>query len=157
MTDTRPTINHILTQFFAAEAEGMKGVRRQRVDRVERALRNCLESEGHRVLIDRDRAVLHAEREFDPDDAFARMMHADDLVFALPLFLEPLWLRADPSDRRIQLALVDKLTGYLLRGRLIDGKELACPLLDIWCAVERARAELRRERMTASAESGMIA
>lgn len=146
MTVPRPHIDDILTSFFARECEGTKGVTRQRTELVERLLRECLEAEGARVLVDRDRIMLAAEHEFQPEGAFARTMHADDLIFVLPLFVQPPWLHSEPLVQRIQLYLTDALTGHIMYGGLADYDQLICQLYDIRNGIDSAKWALNRDR-----------
>jgi hypothetical protein len=142
MSSNRPHIDEILVAFFDREREGKKGLTLQRIDLVERMLRQFLDAEGNRVLVDDDRILLEAEREFEPDGAFARTMHADDLVFALPIFLDSSDM-LEPLDRRVQLRMADRLVGTILRGRLVNQDELLCPLLEARVAIDNGRAQLR--------------
>jgi hypothetical protein len=151
MTTARRTIDEILQPFFAALAHGKKGLTLRRIQEVERHLRQCGESEAERVLIASDLAVLAAERQFDPDGAVARVMHADDLVFILAIFVQPDWQPSDPVQRRMQLRITEQLALNLVRRRLIDRSSLACPLIDIEIGIERGREEARRQQREARA------
>jgi len=148
MTNLRPTINVILERFFSARLEGTKGLTRERIETVERHLRACIEAEAEHILVDSDRRLLAAERQFDPAGAVGRVMHADDLVFILSIFVEAPWLPDDPVQRQRQLQLTDALTGHLLGRRLVDRDEVICPLLDIRAGIDRDRRERRRVRAT---------
>jgi hypothetical protein len=144
MTGTRPSIDQILASFFAARLEDSTGLRRRRIEGVERRLRGFLEADGECILPTGDRALLQLERQFGGGNAFARTMHADDLLFALRLFLAEPWLPGDVQDRRVQLSTVDALVFSLLERRLVDRHELACPLLQLQVAIDDAKAALRR-------------
>ena len=148
MANLRPTINEILEPYFSARLEGKKGLTRERIQTVERQLRACIEAEAERILVASDLRLLTAEREFDPAGAVGRVMHADDLVFILSIFVRAPWLPDDPVQRHRQLQLTDALTGYLLGRRLVDRSELICPLLDIRAGIDRDRRERRRVRAT---------
>ena len=148
MTNLRPTINEILERYFSARLEGKKGVTRERIETVERQLRACIEAEAERILVSSDLRLLAAERQFDPAGAVGRVMHADDLVFILSIFVRDPWLPDDPVQRHRQLQLTDALTGHLLGRRLVDRNELICPLLDIRAGIDRERQERRRVRAT---------
>jgi hypothetical protein len=145
MPTSRPSIDEILTTFFARERAAASGTRSQRVDRVEATLRRCLEVDCDRVLDDRGLSLLHVERIFEPAGAFARSMRADDLAFALLVFLEDRWLAADPSDRRLQVRMALRIVDFLLERRLIDERDLACPLVELKVQASRIRAQLRTE------------
>lgn len=151
MTTTRRTIDEILQPFFAAQADRKKGLTLRRIQEVERHLRACSESEAERILIPSDLAVLAAEREFNPDGAVARVMHADDLIFILAIFVQPGWQPSDPVQRRVQLRITEQLAVLLIRRRLIDRSSLACPIIDIEIGIQRGRDELRRQQRQAKA------
>lgn len=150
---SNPTIEELLNQFFTVQQSGKKGIGRQRIEEVERQLRACVEAEAERILVTSDLLLLASEREFDPTDAVARVMHADDLVFILSIFVEPGWQPSDPTQRQAQLRMTQLLTNYLLDYGFVDREELCCPLLDIRCGISRSRAELRQQRQSAKASS----
>jgi hypothetical protein len=150
---TTSTIDHILSQFFGSQLDGKKGVTRRRVEEAEERLRACIETEAERILVNSDLLLLSAEREFDPLGAVARVMHAEDLIFILSIFVGPQWQPTDPRQRQIQLRITELLTSYLLRRRLVDGEGLCCPLLDIECGISRGRTELRQQRQAAKVAS----
>jgi len=145
MKQLRPHIDGILAEFFSRHLEGKAGLRRKRIERVEQRLRECLEMEGHRVLVTSDLVLLEAEREFHPDDAFARTMHADDLIYVLDTFVRDPWLSQDPTDRRVQLRVTDALAGAILGHRLVDRQQMMCPLLDLRAAIDDAQRALKKE------------
>ena len=154
MTDTvtaDSTIDQILGRFFAARLDGKKGVSRRRIEEVEEQLRACIEAEADRILVTSDLLLLAAEREFNPAGAVARVMHAEDLIFILSIFVEPQWQPTNQTQRQTQLRMTEWLTGYLLRSRLVDRDGLCCPLLDIEGGISRGRAELRQQRALANA------
>lgn len=151
MTTVRPTIDEILRPFFAAQVTGKKGRTFHRIEEVERQLRLCGESEAERVLVASDLAVLAAERQFDPDGAVGRVMHGDDLVFILAIFVQADWQPSDPVQRRAQLRITEQLAWYLVRRRIIDRSSLACPLIDIEIGIERGREQVRRQQREARA------
>lgn len=143
MKTSKIHIDEILTSFFALQGAGQTPAARRRTLLVERALRDCLEAEGDRVLVTRDLVVLAAEREFDPVGAMARTMHADDLIYVLPTFLEPPWLQGTALMKRAQLTLVEHLTAQLLNNGTVKYDEVTCPLHEIRGRIDNARAALR--------------
>lgn len=151
MTTARHTINEILQPFFASQTSGKKGLTLRRIQGVEVQLRLCIEAEAERILVTSDLAVLAAERQFNPDGAVARVMHADDLIFILSIFVQPEWQPSDLVQRRVQLRITEQLVGNLVRRRLIDRSSFACPILDIEFGVQRGRAEVRRQQQQARA------
>ncbi|MEO7121706.1 MAG: hypothetical protein ABI400_01025 [Lacisediminihabitans sp.] len=151
---TTSTIDPILSEFFGSQLDGKKGVTRRRIEDVEACLRACIEMEAERILVSSDLLLLASEREFDPVGAVARVMHAEDLIFILSIFVGPQWQPTDPRQRQIHLRITELLTRYLLRLRLVDGEGLCCPLLDIECGISRGRDELRRLRHAIKVASG---
>jgi hypothetical protein len=146
MNTQRPTINPILRQFFDSSTTNKTGLARSRIHLVERRLRECLETEGERILVSEDREILAAERQFTPQDAVARTMHADDLVFVLLMFVRDPWLPDDLVQRATQLRLTEYLTALLLADRLVDVEQLRCELMDLRAWIDDEKALLRRIR-----------
>ncbi|PRY67140.1 hypothetical protein B0I08_10733 [Glaciihabitans tibetensis] len=149
MTTQPITIAHILTHFFAAYLDGKTGVTRRRTDEAIHQLRACIDAEAERILEEDDLRLLAAERQFDEYEAVARVMQADDLVFLLSIFVEPQWQPNDRLQRAAQLQLTEKLLAFILTRRLVDRRELACPILDVQAGISRGRAELRSQRASA--------
>lgn len=139
----RPHIEAILEPFFGAVIAGRSGIARQRVQTVLSHLRACMETDGHRILVTRDLVLLEAEKQFAPGNAFARTMHADDLVYVLAMFVDRPWLHELPPIRRVQLDVVALLADQLQDRGLIDAEDLICTLLDIKARIRSARRELR--------------
>jgi hypothetical protein len=146
------TIDVIVTEFFDERLVGAGSTRRGRLRFLEKSLRDYLEAEGERILVSADLVLLTSERQFDPHGAFCRTMHADDLVFALPGFLERC-VPADVTDFRVQLATIEALVAWLIRKRQIDPYMSECILLDVGAGLRRGRAELR-SRCAAPASPG---
>jgi hypothetical protein len=145
MPAQRPSIDELFTAFFAREQAAASGIRSERMERVEAALRRCLETDCDRVLDERGLSLLQVERVFEPEGAFARSMRADDLVFALLVFLEDRWLAVDPGDRRLQVRIALRIVDFLLERRLVDERDLACPLIELKVQASRIRSRLRSE------------
>ena len=144
MTTHTPSINEILTTFFAARVELATGIARRRIEHVERRLRDCCEADGERVLETDDLAIVAVEREFDPVAVITRTMHAPDLLFILTLFVKPPWLFDDRLARRAQLKLSSELTRFLVAHRLVDYADYVCPILDIGASVRDGLFALRQ-------------
>lgn len=146
MKPIRVTIDQILVPFFEANIASTTGIKQNRISQVELHLRHCLEDEGPRVLTTGDLRIVSAEQDFQPDGAFARTMHADDLVFVLAIFTMPPWLLHDPTLLRVQLALTERLTATVLHNGLVDYQEVNCPLLDIDAAITQTMWALNSAR-----------
>jgi len=144
VTQIRPTIETILGGYFNDRRAGKAGIRRARIDGVEMRLRAYLELEGPRVLTDGQQVFLATAREFDPVDAFVRVMQAEDLAFALIGFVRQESLAdLDDLDQLAQLRETEYLVAHLVRRRLIDGHDLSCPLLDLQFLLNSGRREIR--------------
>lgn len=143
MQRQRPHIDEILTAFLSAQLKDKTGLRRRRIISADAQLRRCLETDGHRILIDGDRSVLDLEREITPEDAFVRTMHADDLLFALDIYISEPWLLPDRIDRGVQLRFAETLAMQLISWRLIDQWDLSCALLHLQGSIRRAKAAQR--------------
>lgn len=155
MKGAAPTIDVVLEGFFGERMRGgPAGMKQRRLRSLDLRLREYLEVEGDRVLVTADLELLAIERQFDPVGAFCRTMRAEDLVFALPGFLERC-LPEDLVDVRLQLATVEALMAWLIR-RLIDQTGLECVLLDVFVALRRGRADLRARRATVSAAARQV-
>ena len=133
------------------QLDGLSGMRRRRVETAERHLRLCMEVDGRRILTTGDQAVLDLERQFAPHDAFARTMHAEDLLTVLSVYVREPWLLPDRVDRGVQLRFADALAGLLLGRGLVDRTDWMCALLDLRVAIDQAKGDLKRERAAASA------
>jgi hypothetical protein len=146
MNGVRPTIDVVLDGFFGERARGgPAGMKQRRLRSLELRLREYLEAEGDGILVTDDGELLAVERQFDAVGAFCRTMHADDLVFALPGFLE----RCVPEglvDLRLQLSTIEALMAWLIRTGLLDSTGLECIMLDVGSTLRRGRAELRERR-----------
>jgi hypothetical protein len=141
MNSMRPVIDDILQQFFPAEAEGQAGPARERIQFVEVSLRQYLECQGERVLVDDDVTLLRQERQFHPDGAFTRIAHADDLVLALAGYLNAT-VPCEPLVLRAQLRTVERLLAFLLARRLVNAEDLICAILDARAAIDRGLRQL---------------
>jgi hypothetical protein len=138
-TDPRPTITRVLRDFFDAQFASMPPVRRERAVQIEHRLRAFLEAEGEQGLVTFDLVLLRTERQISPTGAFSRLMHADDLVVALPGFVADAWLPADPVDRRLQVRLAGQLLDHVIGRALIDPGEMACFVLEAEARISQAR------------------
>jgi len=143
MTDNDPTIDQILSAFFAEQTADVTGLSRARVIQVAESLRHCVEAHGESVLIDDDRTLLAAERAFDPDVRIATLAHADDLIYLLAVFVEPERLPPDSADVRVHLRMAERLAKWITRRRLVYWDEVNCALYDIEARVRRARIVLK--------------
>ena len=144
-----PTMDDVLLAYFGAEYDNSTGVLRKRIVRVDKLLRQYLESEPDTFLGPYGRAILNAEREFGSKGAVCRIMRADTLLFALQRFIEPPHLDPDPLLQRVQLQCVERLIARLVRVELAE-YDTTCVQWDLTGALRRAKWELNRERREAA-------
>ena len=143
---SRPTIDQILNDFFQAQLHRTRGENRQRIETVRRLLLQSLETDGERVLVDEDLALLEVERAFNPTNAFARTMHADDLLVFLPAFVTAPWLAEDLTLREKQIWICDALVKHLGASGLLGDDDYSCFFLEAQARVQGARAGYFIER-----------
>ncbi|WP_104101645.1 hypothetical protein [Arthrobacter sp. 08Y14] len=114
------TVEEILRTFFTLSAEGKQTATAARYARVLVQLRLYLETDGW-IYLTPDRAVLlDLERSFNPENAFARIFDAEDLLYTLHGFLDPQWLLPGLQDRRTQVSLTSRLVQWLCSRALVD-------------------------------------
>ena len=146
MTTPRPSIDHILTQFFALQPA--TGVRLRRLRFLDPLLRLYLETEGYRSLTTPLLAQLAIEREFQPAGAFARIMNGDDLIYTLPGFIELPWLQENLLLRKAQIDVVARLAALVV-SRYLGPEDFACALMEVDATLSRARLQLKEDRRSA--------
>lgn len=132
-------IDQILTRYFSANASGKHPATVERYERVLASLRLFLEAEGDSTVSPESRALLALEREFEPEDAFVRLLSAEHLVFALPRFLSPQWLLDDFHDRLAQISLISRLVQWLCSRELVDSRWHRHAVMQTRAAAEKAR------------------
>jgi hypothetical protein len=148
----RNNVDSTLTEFFEVRRRGCAGPRLERLARVERALRDCVEASADGVLTDQELTLLDAERQFRPDGAAARVAEPDALLFVLPIFLtEERWCPADVAERRAQLLTAGALTRHLVA--TLTNAEVDCAVTAISAALEQAAARMRSDPGLRSASS----
>lgn len=147
MNGQNTTIDELLTSFFREQRAQKSGLRLTRILTVEKQLREFLELEGDGALEDDKRAVLEAEREFNPDNAFVRIMHASDLVRLLGGFIDLQWLPDDHVQCGVQLSLLEKLLASITRRRLIRDLSAVKTLMYLDVALLDAKRDLRMRRL----------
>lgn len=146
MTTLRPSIDHILTQFFARQPA--TGVALTRLRFLDPLLRSYLETEGYRSLTTPLLAQLEIERGVHPAGAFARIMNADDLIYTLPGFIEPPWLQENLLLRKAQIDVVAGLAALVV-SRYLGPEDFACAVIEVDATIRRARLQLGLDRRAA--------
>ncbi|WP_323959159.1 hypothetical protein GC088_11530 [Arthrobacter sp. JZ12] len=136
---TQIPVETILTRYFSVSASGKHPATVQRYERVLAHLKLFLEEEGDSSINPESATLLALERQFQPDDAFARLLGAEDLVFALPRFLSSAWLLSDFHDRLAQISLVSRLVQWLCSRELVDSRWHRHAVMQTRAAAEKAR------------------
>ncbi|MCU1415157.1 MAG: hypothetical protein JWN80_2497 [Microbacteriaceae bacterium] len=141
------TIDQLLNEHFAREGATLVGRKKERLDLVEQRLREFLETRADRILETGQLIAVEAAREAGVDAAFCLTCFADDLIFALPLYLEDVdFTPADREDRRVQLAQVQKLADFVRSCRLFSESDMSCPLLDLGYQLREGKRLLAASR-----------
>ena len=129
----------VLRRFFGTQAAGATERRGERLRRAEADLRACLDELAPGLFTDQERALLALERQFDPEDAPARVASADAILLVLPVFLdEPRWHGSEIEDRRLRIRLARSLVDEILRASAQFG-------LDVGRAAWVVEAQVRHE------------
>lgn len=144
METPRPNADLILTDFFDRKLEHARGIAEERILRVRARLAECIAAEGDALIEAADRRILEAERQFDPDTAFERTMHAEQLLWVLATFLLEEWSLPDPLARRVQLDVVAELTDEIVYTGLVCVGCESHSLFHIRDELAKAREALRQ-------------
>jgi hypothetical protein len=116
----RLCVDRLLGVFFMFCSADQEPATVERNERIHAHLRKFLDACGDDYVNLQQEQLLALERQFRPDGAFARLMHADELLTALPAFLSPVWLLPHRLDRKVQISLSSKLVHWVCTKRLVD-------------------------------------
>lgn len=136
-----PTAGELLHQFLVQSCACKQEATAERYLLVHAQLHRYLEEAGHRILETQQIPYFRREQHKDPSDAFCRSFYAEEVIYALPGFLDPPWLNSNPTDRRIQISQTARLMGWLCKSGYVDRFWHSCALLEVEGSVRRARAE----------------
>ena len=129
----------VLRRFFRRHAGSATERRRERLRRAEADLRACLEEFAPSLFTGQERALLALERQFDPEDAPARVASADAILLVLPVFLdEPRWHGSEIEDRQLRIRLASSLVDEITRASASRG-------VDVGRAAGVVEAQVRHE------------
>lgn len=135
----RPNVDKLLRMFFLRYNLSQKPVTVTRCNRIEIHLRHFLDICAEDYLAPEQRQLLELERQFQPyGSAFARLMHAGELLAALPEFLAPEWLMDHGVDRKVQISHSDRLVRWICGERLVDSRAHRMDLLHFRTAHDQA-------------------
>jgi hypothetical protein len=149
MRQLRPNINAILEEHLSRQLDGKTGLRRKRVETVDRHLRRCIDEVGEGVIVGVSKSVLDLERQFCADDALGRILNAGDLLLVLNNFVREPWLLSDLRDRAVQLRFADALETLILKQHLATPHEFARVGTDVYMGIVQAKADLTAARLRA--------
>jgi hypothetical protein len=142
-----PTISLLLHEFFADYKPGASPAARARIAIVRVDLDRHLEAEGPRILTTGQLAILASEKQFGSPAAFARTMHADDLYYALSLYLDPASALDGLAERTTQLDVIAALAESLWSRRLVSNRNVSeCAAIEFDIGLQRGRALIRAAR-----------
>jgi hypothetical protein len=148
ITVIHPPINIVLDDFFTSYKPAATSALRRRIELVRSDLLTHLELEGPRILTAGQLALLATEKQFNPDGAFARTGHADDLYYALEHYLIPAHAQAGLDQRELQLDVVAALAAKLWAERLISLDTVSeCCVIEFELAMKAARALVSDARL----------
>lgn len=136
-------VDQILTRYFSASSAGKHPATAERYERVLQHLHLFLEKEGDATISADAAALLALERQFEKHNAFARILGAEQLIFALPRFLSRDWLLSDFHDRLAQISLVSRLVQWLCTRELVDSRWHRHAVMQTRAAAEKARRLVR--------------
>lgn len=100
--------DELLRAFFTQAGDRLRGRGAERMREAERLLRRCLEGRVEHLLSPAEKTILHAEREFAPHGAGARLAAPAVILRVLPVYLET-WGGAELEERRMQLSVAERL------------------------------------------------
>ena len=137
--------DEVLRAYFAQAGEPLRGRSAERLREAERQLRRCLEGRIEQLLSPAERTILHAEREFAPHGAGARLARPAVILQVLPVFLET-WGGAELDQRLTQLNLAQRLLE--LSWTFPSGEEDLGPLrMAVKIALRRSRRHYQLARL----------
>ena len=138
------TISDVLDGFFANYLPGTSQLTRERINAVRVDFERHLEVEGPRILTPIQLAILNTEKQFKPEGAFARTMHAPELYHTLEHYLDPAHAQLGLQQREVQVDVIAALAARLWGGPGVSERTIAeCCVIELDLAVARARERIR--------------
>jgi hypothetical protein len=143
-----PTADPFLADFFADRRRGAFGVRLDRISRVEADLRLAIELLGPDELSADVLALVHAERQFEPVAAVARVLPITGLPAALHSYLtDPIYRPRPIDEARDRLETCAALVRRLAREPELLGETRQLRRLDERVRMETATLQPLRSRI----------
>jgi hypothetical protein len=150
---TRHDLHSHLGDFFAQRGSHLRGLRLQRLQSLESALHECVETECDDLLTAEQLALVRLERQIEPGCALARLTSPRLLPGVLRRFLS--WTPSDPVNRRLQFQVLAALLNAAAADRaLVPGADRLAFLIEVGTVesdIARMRSEFERARRLASA------
>jgi hypothetical protein len=136
-------VAELLDEFFAEALLTARPVTAQRIDAVRAHLEHHLDLYGWEILENAQLLRLRSQRRGARVGSFARVAFAEDLYYALYLYLQPEFRMPEQIDARCQVKVVADLTQWLwTHGRLQRLSEGSCVVMDVDFALREARRSL---------------
>ena len=137
------TIADVLDGFFANYQPGASPLARARINAVRSDFERHLEIEGPRILTSGQLAILNTEKQFKPESAFARTMHAVELYHTLEHYLDPAHAQLGLTQRETQVDVVAALAARLWGGPGVSERTVSeCCVIELDLALARAREQI---------------
>ncbi|BDI21427.1 hypothetical protein [Herbiconiux sp. L3-i23] len=148
-----PDLHSYLGDFFRARILRATGLRLRRLESLETALHDCIETECDDLLSPDALTLVRLERELDPGCALARMSPVTLLPAVLRRFLT--WIPADATNRRLQLQILAAILKAALADRgLVDREDrlvFTIDALTLDADIAEYRKDFERERRALAA------
>ena len=136
-------ISELLDIYFGERCATAGTTVRGRLLRVRRHLETFLDEQAWRGLTEGDRELLRAEKELDPVGAFARLMHAEDLICAFYWWVQPEFRMTFDLDAKEQVRIASQMIDWMhRRGYVRYWRDMSCIILDVRHQVQLARNAL---------------
>jgi hypothetical protein len=155
---TRHDLHSYLGDFFARRGSRLRGLRLQRLQSLESALHECIETECDDLLAPEQLTLVRLERQLEPGCAFARLTPPRLLPGVLRRFLA--WTPSDPVNRRLQFQVLAALLNSATADRaLVPGEDRLAFFIEVTTLevdISRLRAEHERARRMAAASGQAV-
>ncbi len=139
------SVDELLRVFFAEQGERLRGRGLERLREAERLFRRCLEGRVEQLLSPAEVTILHAEREFAPRSAGARIATPLMILQVLPTFLET-WGGAELEERSMQLTVAQRLLEHV-SALPLTGDDLLELRMAVRIAIKRNRRRFQLAKL----------
>ncbi|GAA1818454.1 hypothetical protein [Agromyces neolithicus] len=139
----QPTAATLIEAAEALLTEGRAHATCLRYRRARTALETYLEAKGEDMLLDAGIAMLAIERGLEPDGALLRVATGEDLLYALPGFIDLERPGLPKADAGAQLRFVDQCRRLIVARGLSAHGDYSCASWEVDGALRRAGREQR--------------